>query len=199
MRTIVGVATAVATTTSAIAPGPAVATVPVPAPVPAPPPVEVMAPESVAAPAVPVAPAASASPAASSSSGSSGGSSSQQQPLWQKLTSFKVMPYSVHQNDVVRILVHCPVEANHAIVGSTAFTLKGSWRAYREVGLGLGGKGFGKKGVIISRFAWPGEHEVHMKCVKVTIDKVTHVRKVKLLSSASADLLVREFRIRQFF
>ncbi|TYB69088.1 hypothetical protein FXF51_07480 [Nonomuraea sp. PA05] len=120
-------------------------------------------------------------------------------PPWRKLTSFFVMPHAPHQNDVVRVLLHCPEEANHAIVGSTAFTLKGSWRIYREVGLGLTGRGFARDGVIISRYAPPGHHDVHLKCVKVTIDKATHLRKVKVLSRASAPLLVREFHVKQYF
>ncbi|MGP4101496.1 hypothetical protein [Nonomuraea sp. KM90] len=120
-------------------------------------------------------------------------------PLWQKLTSFRVSPEVPHQNDVIRVLLHCPVEANHAIVGSTAFTLKGSWRIYREVGVGLSGRGFGRRGVIISRYAPPGDHEVRMKCVKVTIDKATGLRKVKLISRAAGPLTVRKFRIGQYF
>lgn len=120
-------------------------------------------------------------------------------PPWKKLTSFLVMPEAPHQNDVIRVLLHCPVEANHAIVGSTAFTLKGSWRRYREVGVSLSDRGFGKRGVIISRYAPPGDHEVHMKCVKVTIDKASGLRKVKVLSRGWAPLLVRDFRVRQYF
>jgi hypothetical protein len=95
--------------------------------------------------------------------------------------------------------MHCPDEANHAIVGSTAFTLKGSWRLFREVGVGLGEKGFGKAGIIISRYALPGHHTVLMKCVKVTADKVTGLRKVEVLSRSSAPLVVRVFRVHQFF
>ncbi|NJP94272.1 hypothetical protein HCN51_33365 [Nonomuraea sp. FMUSA5-5] len=120
-------------------------------------------------------------------------------PPWRKLTSFFVLPSAPHQNDVVRVLLHCPDEANHAIVGSTAFMLKGSWRTYREVGLGLSERGFARDGVIISRYAPPGHHEVRMKCVKVTIDQHTHLRKVKVLSRASVPLFVREFRVRQYF
>ncbi|MEV0829229.1 hypothetical protein [Nonomuraea rubra] len=120
-------------------------------------------------------------------------------PPWRKLTSFFVTPYAPHQNDVIRVLLHCPDESNHAIVGSTAFPLKGSWLAYREVGVGLSGRGFGRRGIIISRYAPPGHHEVYMKCVKVTIDKATHLRKVKVLGRASAPLFVREFRVKQYF
>lgn len=97
------------------------------------------------------------------------------------------------------MLLHCPDDSNHAIVGSTAFPLKGSWRSYREVGVGLSERGFGRRGIIISRYAPPGHHEVHMKCVKVTIDKATHLRKVKVLGRASEPLFVREFRVKQYF
>ncbi|MEV0616836.1 hypothetical protein AB0I81_26195 [Nonomuraea sp. NPDC050404] len=120
-------------------------------------------------------------------------------PDWRELTSFQVMPHAPHQNDVIRVLLHCPGDANHAIVGSTAFTLKGSWRPYREVGLGLSERGFARDGVIISRYAPPGHHKVRLKCVKVLIDKATRLRKVKVLSRAYAPLLVRDFRIRQYF
>ncbi|GAA2206535.1 hypothetical protein GCM10009850_019930 [Nonomuraea monospora] len=120
-------------------------------------------------------------------------------PPWRKLTSFFVMPHAPHQNDFVRVLLHCPDDSNHAIVGSTAFMLKGSWRTYREVGIGLSGRGLGRDGVGISRYAPPGHHEVHLKCVKVTIDKATHLRKVKVLGRASASLFVREFRVKQYF
>jgi hypothetical protein len=120
-------------------------------------------------------------------------------PPWQKLTSFLVRPQAPHQSDAIRVLLHCPIEANHAIVGSTAFPVKGSWRLFREVGVSLSGQGFGKAGIIISRFAPPGRHNVLMKCVKVTIDKATGLRKVKVLGRSSAPLVVREFRVRQFF
>ncbi|MFI9595419.1 hypothetical protein [Nonomuraea sp. NPDC052265] len=118
---------------------------------------------------------------------------------WKKLTSFRVSPAAPHQNDAIRLLVHCPTQANHAVVGSTAFPVKGSWRMFREVGIGLGGMGFGKKGVVISRFAPPGEHEVQLKCVKVTADWLTGLRKVKVLSRSSVPLVVRPFRLGQFF
>ncbi|WP_185844897.1 hypothetical protein [Nonomuraea sp. WAC 01424] len=118
---------------------------------------------------------------------------------WQKLTSFRVSPDSPHQNDVIRILIHCPTQANHAVVGSTAFPIKGSWRMFREVGVGLGGLGFGKRGVVISRFAPPGEHEVRMKCVQVRADKLTGLRTVKVLSRSAVSLVVRPLRVGQFF
>ncbi|MEV4800606.1 hypothetical protein AB0K18_11375 [Nonomuraea sp. NPDC049421] len=120
-------------------------------------------------------------------------------PKWRKLTSFFVSPESPHQNDVIRVLLHCPDAADHAIVGSTAFPLKGSWRTFREVGVGLTGRNFGRRGVIISRYAPPGHHDVSMKCIKVRIDKKTKIRKVKVISRASASLFVRPFRIRQYF
>ncbi|NUT39625.1 MAG: hypothetical protein HOV86_06505 [Thermoactinospora sp.] len=120
-------------------------------------------------------------------------------PDWRKLTSFRVSPGAPHQNDVIRVLLHCPDEANHAIVGSTAFPLKGSWRIFREVGLGLGERGFAKAGVIISRYAPPGDHVVRMKCVNVVADEKTGLRKVKVISRSAVPLVVRPFRVRQFF
>jgi hypothetical protein len=121
------------------------------------------------------------------------------QPKWRKLTSFRISPEAPHQNDVLRVLLHCPAEANHAILGSTAFMLKGSWRRYREVGVGLTSRGFGRRAVIISRYAPPGDHEVRMKCVKVSIHKPSGLRKVKVLSRAALPLVVREFHIGQYF
>ncbi|MEU8324517.1 hypothetical protein AB0C33_39690 [Nonomuraea sp. NPDC048881] len=118
---------------------------------------------------------------------------------WQKLTSFRVSPAAPHQNDALRLLIHCPSQANHAVVGSTAFPIKGSWRIFREVGVGLGGMGFGKKGVVISRYAPPGEHVVRLKCVKVTADWLTGLRKVKVISRSEVPLVVRPFRLGQFF
>ena len=120
-------------------------------------------------------------------------------PDWQNLTSFRVSPQAPHQNDVIRVLLHCPDEANHAIVGSTAFPIKGSWRIYREVGLGLGEKGFAKKGIVISRYAPPGRHVIRMKCVKVIADWPTGLRKVKVISRSAAPVVVRPFRLGQFF
>ncbi|GAB2933294.1 hypothetical protein ACFMQL_05545 [Nonomuraea fastidiosa] len=120
-------------------------------------------------------------------------------PVWRTLTSFFVSPESPHQNDVIRVLLHCPDAASHAIVGSTAFPIKGSWRTFREVGVGLTGRNFGRRGIIISRFAPPGHHEVRMKCVKVRIDRKKGIRKVKVISRASASLTVRPFHIGQYF
>ncbi|GAA1634399.1 hypothetical protein GCM10009733_034250 [Nonomuraea maheshkhaliensis] len=121
------------------------------------------------------------------------------EPKWRKLTSFRISPEAPHQNDVLRVLLHCPVEANHAILGSTAFMLKGSWRRYREVGVGLTSRGFGRRAVIISRYAPPGDHVVRMKCVKVSIHKPSGLRKVKVLSRAALPLTVRHFHIGQYF
>ncbi|MEU8397163.1 hypothetical protein AB0C28_18380 [Nonomuraea sp. NPDC048892] len=121
------------------------------------------------------------------------------EPKWRKLTSFRISPEAPHQNDVLRVLLHCPVEANHAILGSTAFMLKGSWRRYREVGVGLTSRGFGRRAVIISRYAPPGDHVVRMKCVKVTIHKPSGLRKVKVLSRDALPLTVRHFHIGQYF
>ncbi|MEW1847009.1 hypothetical protein AB0392_54430 [Nonomuraea angiospora] len=162
----------------------------------------------VAAPAPAAAQASGALPApndplpadtGSGSNNDSGDSADNTTPLWQKLTSLVVMPESPHQNDVIRVLMHCPTEANHAIVGSTAFPLKGSWRIYREVGASLSKRGFAKKGIVISRFAPLGDHDVNLKCVKVTIDRVIGVRKVKVLSEAVVPIYVRRFHVCQFF
>ncbi|MEU8250254.1 hypothetical protein [Nonomuraea sp. NPDC048916] len=118
---------------------------------------------------------------------------------WKKLTSLRVLPEWPRQNDVVRIFVHCPTEANHAIIGSTAFTLKGSWRLYREVGLGLSDRGLGRRSVIISYYALPGHHQVRMKCVKVTINHKTRIRKIRVISRCTVPLTVRRFSLSRFF
>ncbi|ACZ91615.1 hypothetical protein [Streptosporangium roseum] len=118
---------------------------------------------------------------------------------WKKRTSLRVLPQWPRQNNNVRILAHCPTAANHAIIGSTAFTLKGSTRLYREVGLGLSDRGLGRRAVSISYYALPGYHEVCMKCVKVTIDQKTRIRKIRVISRYSVPLQVRRFRIAQFF
>ncbi|WP_336213777.1 hypothetical protein [Nonomuraea sp. LPB2021202275-12-8] len=118
---------------------------------------------------------------------------------WKNLTSLRVLPERPRQNNDVRILAHCPVAANHAVVGSTAFTLKGSRRLYREVGAGLSDRGLARRSVSISYYALLGHHEVHMKCVKVTIDQKTRFRKIRVISRCSVPLLVRRFRIAQFF
>ncbi|MFD8532402.1 hypothetical protein ACFV0L_33805 [Streptosporangium canum] len=114
-------------------------------------------------------------------------------------TSLRVLPEWPRQNNNVRILAHCPPAANHAIIGSTAFTLKGSTRLYREVGLGLSNRGLGRRAVSISYYVLPGDHEVCMKCVKVTINQKTRIRKIRVISRYSVPLQVRRFRIAQFF
>ncbi|MER7501539.1 hypothetical protein AB0L05_38140 [Nonomuraea pusilla] len=120
-------------------------------------------------------------------------------PWWKRVTSLRVVPRRPQQNDVVRIFVHCPTKANHAIIGSTAFTLKGSRRLYREVGLGLSKRGLGRKGVVISYYALPGYHPVLLRCVKATMRKVSRIRKTRLVGRAAAPLVVRPFRLRRFF
>ncbi|MFC5824589.1 hypothetical protein [Nonomuraea insulae] len=116
-------------------------------------------------------------------------------PPLSKLSSFRVMPRVLHQKDVLRVLMKCPVRANHAVIGSTAFTLKGSWRSFREVGVNLSNGGFGKHAIPISRFAEPGHHDVHIKCVKVTLDHATGFKKVKLLSRASTPILIHPVKL----
>ncbi|MBB6346259.1 hypothetical protein ACWGH8_12965 [Nonomuraea muscovyensis] len=118
---------------------------------------------------------------------------------WKRRTSLLVMPQRPRQNNVVRILAHCPTAANHALIGSTAFRLKGSARLYREVGLGLSDRGLGRRSVAISYYAPLGHHVVHMTCVKVTIDKRTRVSHRKVISRYALPLQVRRFRIGQFF
>ncbi|NUW44417.1 hypothetical protein [Nonomuraea rhodomycinica] len=117
---------------------------------------------------------------------------------WKKRTSLRILPQWPRQNDTVRVFVHCPTKANHALIGSTAFTLKGSWRIYREVGLGLSDRGLGRRGVGISYYAFPGDHLAHLKCVKVTIDEHTRLRKVRVISRFTVPLVVRPFRLRRF-
>ncbi|MGN9783045.1 hypothetical protein ACTMTF_16555 [Nonomuraea sp. ZG12] len=117
---------------------------------------------------------------------------------WKKLTSLRVLPEAPRQNNIVRIFAHCPVTANHAIIGSTAFALKGSRRLYREVGLGLSDRGLGRRGAVISYYALLGHHEVRMTCVKVTIDPKTRFRKIREISRCTVPLTVRRFRLGQF-
>ncbi|MCP2347246.1 hypothetical protein [Nonomuraea roseoviolacea] len=118
---------------------------------------------------------------------------------WKKRTSLRILPQWPRQNDTVRVFVHCPTKANHALIGSTAFTLKGSWRIYREVGLGLSDRGLGRRGVGISYYAFPGDHLAHLKCVKVTINEHTRIRKVRVISRFTVPLVVRPFRLGRFF
>ncbi|MEV0385530.1 hypothetical protein [Nonomuraea sp. NPDC050643] len=118
---------------------------------------------------------------------------------WKKRTSLRVLPEWPRQNDVVRIFVHCPTAANHAIIGSTAFGLKGSNRLYREVGLGLSDRGLGRRGVLISYYAKLGDHTVGLKCVKATVDHKTRISRSRLISRFDVPLRVRRFRVTQFF
>jgi hypothetical protein len=118
---------------------------------------------------------------------------------WKKRTSLRVLPHRPRQNDVVRIFVHCPPAANHAIIGSTAFTLKGSPRFYREVGLSLSDRGLGRRAVLISYYALRGHHEVELECVKATVDDKTRLRRTKLISRCDVPLFVRRFDVRRFF
>lgn len=120
-------------------------------------------------------------------------------PALKNVTSLRVLPWDPRQNNNVRILVHCPPVSNHAIIGSTAFNLKGSRRIYREVGLGLSDRGLGHRSASISYFALPGYHEVCLKCVKVTMNQQTRIRRIRVVGRDSVPLLVRRFRIEQFF
>nr|WP_055505780.1 hypothetical protein [Nonomuraea pusilla] len=133
------------------------------------------------------------------SSSSKSGKKQKVKPWWKRVTSLRVVPRRPQQNDVVRIFVHCPTQANHAIIGSTAFTLKGSRRLYREVGLGLSKRGLGRKGVVISYYALPGYHPVLLRCVKATMRKVSRIRRTRVVGRAAAPLVVRPFRLRRFF
>ncbi|MFF5110213.1 hypothetical protein [Streptosporangium sp. NPDC000509] len=121
-------------------------------------------------------------------------------PPWlKKVPSLRVVPTWPRQASSVRIFVHCPPNSNHAIIGSGAFNLKGSRRIYREVGLGLSNRGLGHRAASISRFVLPGSHGACLTCVKVTMNKQTGIRRIKVLGRASAPLYVRRFSIWQFF
>ncbi|MEU3165386.1 hypothetical protein [Streptosporangium sp. NPDC006930] len=121
-------------------------------------------------------------------------------PPWlKKVPSLRVVPTWPRQASSVRIFVHCPPNSNHAIIGSGAFNLKGSRRIYREVGLGLSNRGLGHRAASISRFVLPGYHGACLTCVKVTMNKQTGIRRIKVLGRASAPLYVRRFSIWQFF
>ncbi|MGC5016475.1 hypothetical protein ACLQ2R_37405 [Streptosporangium sp. DT93] len=120
-------------------------------------------------------------------------------PALRNVTSLRVLPRRPRQAGYVRVFVHCPPESNHAIIGSTAFTLKGSRRLYREVGLGLSDRGLARRGVSISYSALPGRHGACLTCVKVTMDQRTRVRRIRVIGRDSAPLRVRRFGVRQFF
>ncbi|MEU6743104.1 hypothetical protein [Streptosporangium sandarakinum] len=119
--------------------------------------------------------------------------------LLRKVPSLRVLPFDPRQASHVRIFVHCPRTANHALIGSTAFNLKGSRRIYREVGLGLSDRGLGHRAASISYYALPGFHEVCLKCVKVTMNLRTRIRHIRVVGRAAVPLIVRRFSIWQFF
>ncbi|MEU9833329.1 hypothetical protein AB0D67_17550 [Streptosporangium sp. NPDC048047] len=119
--------------------------------------------------------------------------------LLRKVPSLRVLPFDPRQASSVRIFVHCPKTANHALIGSTAFNLKGSRRIYREVGLGLSNRGLGHRAAQISYYALPGFHEVCLKCVKVTMNLRTRIRHIRVVGRDSAPLILRRFSIWQFF
>ncbi|MFF3439809.1 hypothetical protein [Streptosporangium sp. NPDC002721] len=121
-------------------------------------------------------------------------------PPWlKKVPSLRVLPLWPRQASHVRIFVHCPPKSNHALIGSTAFNLKGSRRIYREVGLGLSDRGLGHRAASISYYALPGFHEACLKCVKVTMNQQTRIRRIRVLGQDSTPLYVRRFSIWQFF
>ncbi|GGQ24102.1 hypothetical protein [Streptosporangium pseudovulgare] len=119
--------------------------------------------------------------------------------LLKKVPSLRVLPFDPRQASHVRVFAHCPKTANHALIGSTAFTLKGSRRIYREVGLSLSKRGLGHRATSISYYALPGFHEVCLKCVKVTMNLRTRIRHIRVVGRASVPLVVRRFSIWQFF
>lgn len=116
-----------------------------------------------------------------------------------KVTSLRVLPPWPRQASHVRIFVHCPRGSNHALVGSSAFPQKGSTRLYREVGMGVSDRGLAHHSASISYFALPGAHGACLKCVKVTMNKKTRIRRIRVTGRASAPLYVRRFSIWQFF
>ncbi|MFC4123089.1 hypothetical protein [Nonomuraea zeae] len=118
---------------------------------------------------------------------------------WKKVTSLRILPDRPRQNNDVRLFIHCPTTANHVIIGSTAFNLMGSTRLYREVGESLSDRGLARRTVSISYYALPGHHQVHMKCVLVTMNKKTRIRKIKVISRCTVPIVVRRFRLAQFF
>ncbi|MFI6509364.1 hypothetical protein ACIBCT_17285 [Streptosporangium sp. NPDC050855] len=120
-------------------------------------------------------------------------------PAWRDVASLRVLPRWPRQASHVRVFVHCPPGSDHAIIGSTAFTLKGSRRLYREVGLGLSGRGLAHRAVSVSYSALPGRHGACLRCVKVTVDERTRVRRIQVIGRDSAPLRVRRFSVRHFF
>ncbi|MEU8143962.1 hypothetical protein [Nonomuraea sp. NPDC048901] len=120
-------------------------------------------------------------------------------PELKNVPSLRVLPWDPRQASHVRIFVHCPPKANHALIGSTAFALKGSRRLYREVGLGLSDRGLAHRAVSISYSALPGFHGAHLKCVKVKMNQKTRIRRIRVLGRDATPLYVRRFSIWQFF
>lgn len=120
-------------------------------------------------------------------------------PALKKVPSLRVLPSEPRQSSHVRIFVHCPKKANHAIIGSTAFQLKGSRRIYREVGMGLSDRGLGHRAVSISYYALPGWHDAFLKCVKVTMNKKTRFSRTRVIGRDAIPLYVRRFSIWQYF
>ncbi|MEU7854695.1 hypothetical protein [Nonomuraea sp. NPDC049141] len=116
-----------------------------------------------------------------------------------KVPWLRILPWNPRQASHVRIFVHCPKKANHAIIGSTAFQLKGSRRIYREVGMGFSDRGLGHRGVSISYYALPGWHKALLKCVKVTMNKKTRISRTRVLGRDAIPLYVRRFSIWQYF
>ncbi|HUR08142.1 MAG TPA: hypothetical protein VM347_36765 [Nonomuraea sp.] len=120
-------------------------------------------------------------------------------PALRKVPSLRVLPEQPRQASHVRIFVHCPKKANHAIIGSTAFQLKGSRRIYREVGMGLSSRGLAHRGVSISYYALPGFHKALLKCVKVTMNRKTRIGRTRVVGRDAIPLYVRRFSIWQYF
>ena len=116
-----------------------------------------------------------------------------------KVPSLRILPSRPRQGSHVRVFVHCPKKANHAIIGSTAFRLKGSRRIYREVGAGLTGRGLAHRSVSISSYALLGFHEALLKCVKVTINTKTRFSRTRVIGRDAIPLYVRRFSIWQYF
>ncbi|GAA4237293.1 hypothetical protein GCM10023075_61930 [Streptosporangium album] len=120
-------------------------------------------------------------------------------PMLKNIPSLRILPLQPRQASHVRIFVHCPPKSNHAIIGSTAFNLKGSRHIYREVGVGVSKRGLGHHSASISYYALPGFHEACLKCVKVTMNQKTRIRRIRVLGRDSTPLYVRRFSIWQFF
>ncbi|MFJ2033909.1 hypothetical protein [Streptosporangium sp. NPDC087985] len=55
------------------------------------------------------------------------------------------------------------------------------------------------RSVSISYYALPGFHKVCLKCVKVTMNHETRIRRIRVVGRDSTPLYVRRFSIWQFF